>query len=38
MVDDGFAVAVGFFAVGVLWLFIATFLLGIVEWLRRLIG
>jgi hypothetical protein len=36
--DAGFQVALGFVALGLLWLVIATFLLGVVEWLRALLG
>ena len=38
IVDAGWQVAVYFVALGVLWLFIAQFVIGIVEWLRRLLG
>jgi hypothetical protein len=31
-------VAFGFFALGILWLLIITFVFGIVEWIRALIG
>jgi len=37
-VDEGLQVAAGFFALGLLWLFISQWLLLIVNWLRQLIG
>lgn len=36
--DDGITLAFGFFALGILFLFICTFIFGIVEWVRELIG
>lgn len=36
--DDGFQVALGFFALGLLWLVIVQFVVGIMEWVRKLIG
>jgi len=36
--DDGFTVAAGFFGLGLLWLFIAQFLMVIVSWVRQLVG
>lgn len=36
--DDGMAVAAGFFSVAVLFLFIAQLLLVVVSWMRRLLG
>jgi len=36
--DDGFQVAAYFFALGLLWLFIAAFILGIWQAVRSLIG
>lgn len=37
-VTDGFTVAAQFFALGVLWLFIAGVLLSIIEFVKRLVG
>jgi hypothetical protein len=37
-VDEGFTIAAGFFALGILWMFIGSWALSIVEFLRRLIG
>jgi hypothetical protein len=37
-VDDGFTIAAGFFALGLLWLFIAQWLLSIVSFIRQLLG
>jgi hypothetical protein len=36
--DDGFTIALGFFGVGILWLLASGWLVGIVEWVRKLIG
>ena len=36
--DDGFQVALYFLALGLLWLFISAFILGILESLRKLVG
>jgi hypothetical protein len=36
--DDGIQVAFGFFALGILWLFIAQILLTLVSWVRQLLG
>jgi hypothetical protein len=36
--DDGFQVAAYFLGVGILWLVSIQFLVGIVEWLRKLVG
>lgn len=36
--DDGFSIAAGFFALGLVWLFIAQMLLTTVAWMRRLLG
>lgn len=36
--DDGMTVALEFFAVGLLWLFIASVLLGLVDFIKRLLG
>lgn len=36
--DGPIELAFGFFALGVLWLLIITFMVGIVDWLRRLLG
>lgn len=36
--DDGFQIAVEFFALGLLWLFIAQFVLAIISFVRQLIG
>lgn len=38
MIDTGMQVAADFFALGVLWLFIAEMLLLTVDWIRRLAG
>lgn len=38
MIDLGFQVAAGFFALGVLVLFFSSVLLGLVDFIRRLIG
>jgi len=35
---DGMAVAMGAFAAGLLWLFIASVLLGFIAWMRSFIG
>jgi hypothetical protein len=37
-VDEGFTIAAGFFALGILWLFIAQILLTLVSWVRQLLG
>lgn len=36
--DAGFAVAMGFFGIGLLWLLGVQFLIGAIEWLRKLVG
>lgn len=36
--DDGFRVAAGFFALGLLWIFIASVLLGLVDFIKRVLG
>ena len=36
--DDGFNVAMQFFALGLLWLFIGGVLLTAINWLRQLVG
>jgi hypothetical protein len=36
--DDGFAIAAGFFALGILWLFIGGWVVSMVEFCRRLLG
>lgn len=36
--DAGFTVALSFFALGLLWLFLSSFLLGLIDFTRRLIG
>lgn len=36
--DDGFQVALMFFALGILWLFISQWLLAIISWIRTFIG
>ncbi len=38
VVDSGFQVALYFVALGILWLFISAFLLGIFEAVRKLLG
>lgn len=38
MMDAGFAVAAGFIGVGLLWLITVQFIVGIVEWIRTLLG
>jgi uncharacterized membrane protein YjjP (DUF1212 family) len=37
-VDDGLTVAAGFFALGILWLFIGGWVVSMVEFVRRLLG
>jgi hypothetical protein len=37
-VDNGFQIALYFTALGILWLLIVQFIVGIVEWLRTLLG
>lgn len=36
--DDGMTVALEFFALGVLWLFVASVLLGLVDFIKRILG
>jgi hypothetical protein len=36
--DNGFKVALAFSGLGLLFMFISLFVLGIVEWLRKLVG
>lgn len=36
--DAGFEIALGFWGLGILWLIIAHFVLGIMAFLRKLIG
>jgi hypothetical protein len=36
--DEGVQISLGFFAVGILWLFIAQWLLAIISFLRQLLG
>lgn len=38
VMDAGFAVAMGFFGIGLLWLLGVQFLIGAIEWLRKLVG
>ena len=38
VMDDGFMVAAGFFALGILWLFIGQWVLSIVSFIRQLLG
>jgi hypothetical protein len=37
-VDEGLTIAAGFFALGLLWLFIGQWVLSIVSFLRQLLG
>jgi len=37
-VDDGFNVALQFFALGILWLFIIQFVMAIIGWMVDLLG
>lgn len=37
-IDDGMTVALEFFALGLLWLFIASVLLGLVDFIKRILG
>lgn len=36
--DSGWEIALGFLGIGLLWLVTVQFLVGIIEWLRRLVG
>jgi hypothetical protein len=36
--DVGFQIALSFFGVGILWLLASGWLIGIVEWVRKLLG
>lgn len=36
--DDGFAVAAGFFALGLLWVFLASMFFGFIDFVRRFLG
>jgi hypothetical protein len=36
--DSGFTIAAGFFALGILWIFIGNWAIGIIEFCRRLLG
>lgn len=37
-IDDGMKIAFEFFGLGILWLFVASMLLGLVDFIKRVLG